>query len=106
MWLDTGIELKEGQKFMIVASGQWSVGKNSFGAIGTVQDCKKCIVPEANLGALVAKIGNEAFIIGDRMQMPSPGDGRLFLSINDTPNQFSDNRNHIVATITYGTRPK
>ena len=106
MWFDTGINLEQDQKFMIVTEGQWSVGRYSSGAIGTTRDCKSCVVPEASEGELVAKIGSEAFVIGERMQMPSPDTGRLYLSINDVASAFKDNRGSINATITYGTRTK
>ena len=102
MWFDSGIDLLENQKIMIIGEGKWSIGKYSSGPMGTIRDCKDCIVPNAYLGTLVAKIGNEAFVVGDHMQMPSPQTGRLYFSVNDVATRFKGNRSSIKVTIVYG----
>ena len=102
-WVDTGVDLRAKQKFMIVASGSWSTGKYTSGPIGTPGECYGCIVPEGSRGELVAMIGKESFVIGDKMQMSAPIDGRLYLSINEFPNQFQDNIGKVSATVTYGS---
>lgn len=106
MWFDTGIFLKERQKFSITAEGRWWLGKISCGPLGTVKTDQNALLSYVNLGALVAKVGDEAFIIGDRMQMPSPGTGNLYLSINAAPKKFKVNKGSLHAWITYGTAPE
>ena len=43
------------------------------------------LLPGANVGALIAKIGNTVFAVGSRYDNPAPADGVIFLAMNESP---------------------
>jgi tetratricopeptide (TPR) repeat protein len=107
MWFDTGIVLDKGAKIYIHASGQWSDGGQPtryWGANGTGDPWTGTIVPDANLDALVGKVGDVTFTVGESYSGSSPSSGRLYLSINDVPNSFSTNTGAMSVEISYSHR--
>jgi hypothetical protein len=101
LWVDTGLTLQKGQQFRIEASGSWSntgppsLGPNGFPGYlypGTV-------LASASLASLIGKVGDVVFAVGGSFEGPSPSSGRLFLSINDTPDNFSDNQGSLSVAI-------
>lgn len=94
MWYDTGIDVTG--KFIQIQyeSGMW---RNAPGAPlcdgeGKVgyEDTKKLILPSGNLSALIGKVGNKIFFVGNFYD-GKPGDGELYLSLNDKEGYFYDN---------------
>ena len=96
-WYDTGIEVQNGASVKIeYRSGEWTnlVGTNLVDGLGKQFDRRDLLlVPSSYLCALVAKIGNKSFHVGNSYS-GTPGKGRLFLSMNDTndgPGLYDDN---------------
>lgn len=101
LWVDTGVTLQQGQPFRVEASGTWSnagppsVGPDGFGSYtypGTV-------LPTAGLGSLIGKVADSIFPVGANFSGVSPKAGRLYLSINDTPDTFTDNQGQLTVKI-------
>lgn len=111
-WVDTGLEVKEGEVFEFVASGTISCQKGNLvancGPEGLDLQTVQQPMTDKNLGALVGKVvkvisvsedpdtGEEireevakVFYIGERATVEMPLDGRLYLGVND--NVFADN---------------
>lgn len=106
MWYDTGIDVPAGTPVRIeYRSGQWTNvegsnyvdgrGKGGFERRGDL------IVPSSDLAALVGKVGNNTFPIGNSY-FGSPGRGRLYLSMNDTTDHsrtYADNRGALTVLV-------
>jgi hypothetical protein len=104
MWVDTGISLSEGTFISINGAGEWSDGgvpRRFWGPNGTGQKWPNTIVEDANLDALVGRIGNQTFVVGTDFSGPSPSTGRLYLSINDVPGSFGGNEGSMSVVIVY-----
>ncbi|MBN2430606.1 MAG: M48 family metalloprotease [Acidobacteria bacterium] len=109
VWVDTGIDVVQGQAVEIRASGRVFWKKNSnetcspAGAPGTNKGFWKPI-SSVNTGALIAKVGDtySYFYIGEQRSFQAPATGRLFLGINDD-NPF-DNRGGYNVQIRTGGR--
>jgi hypothetical protein len=100
LWVDTGVDLKEGQGLVIQASGQWSnSGPPSKGPEGFAGYHYPGTVADADLAALIARIGERVFQVGAGYRGKAPASGRLYLSINDTPDTFGDNEGTLSVTI-------
>jgi len=100
-WVDTGINVSRGDRFVFNASGDIMVAPGaSAGAGGTpTLTSPQYPVPNALAGALIGKVGNSApFLIGSSTQpITMPADGRLMLGIND--DGFGDNTGSFSVTI-------
>lgn len=97
MWYDTGIDVPNGRTVRIeYRSGQWTnvVGTNRVDGQGKQFDRRDLlIVPSSYLCALVGKVGNNRFHVGNSY-VGKLGKGRLYLSMNDTndqPGTYEDN---------------
>jgi hypothetical protein len=84
-WVDTGIEVRRGDRIQINASGQVQYAAGARAASGAYP------VPMMGAGGLIARVGESApFAVGaGSREFTMPGDGRLFLGIND--DDVSDN---------------
>lgn len=104
-WLDTGITLIKGQAFTIHASGQWSNGPccGSYGPNGLNRFDAQAILPSTQVGTLLGKISGSVFVIGEEYSGHSPAAGKILLSMNDIPNEFSDNSGTLSVHIEYGS---
>jgi hypothetical protein len=99
-WIDTGLDVSNKTIQIKYESGTWSNdGAESHfcdgeGFIPESQDFRdvlpKLLVPNAPLGALVGRTNGDPFFVGNTYE-DRPGDGHLFLSINDKPDSFDDN---------------
>lgn len=100
-WFDSGIVLAAGQSLSITASGRWSnagaPGKGPDGFPGYRHP--GTIVADAPLAALVARVGDAAFYVGERFAGASPGAGTLFLAINDVAGTFGDNEGSLQVVV-------
>jgi Zn-dependent protease with chaperone function len=109
VWVDTGIDVVEGQAVEIHAAGRVYWKKNSdaacspAGAPGTGKGFWKPI-SSVNTGALIGKVGDtySYFYVGDQRAFRAPATGRLYLGINDD-NPF-DNRGGYNVQIRTGGR--
>ena len=107
MWFDTGISLSKGAQLSIRASGEWSDGGVPLrfsGPNGTGERRPGTIVPSADLGALVGKVGTRKFLLGQNYFGHSPESGSLLLSINDTPESFSSNKGSMKVQVSYSSQ--
>ena len=99
-WIDTGLDVSNKTIQIKYESGTWSNdGAESHfcdgeGFIPESQDFRdvlpKLLVPNAPLGALVGRTNGDPFFVGNTYE-ERPGDGHLYLSINDKPDSFDDN---------------
>ena len=104
LWVDTGLDVTNKTIQIKYETGTWSNdGAESHfcdgeGFIPESQDFRdvlpKLIVPSAPLGALVGRTNGDPFFVGNTYE-GRPGDGHLFLSINDKPDSFDDNAGSI-----------
>jgi hypothetical protein len=109
MWVDTGLDVTNKTIQIKYESGTWSNdGAESHfcdgeGFIPESQDFRdvlpKLLVPNAPLGALVGRTGGEPFFVGNTYE-DRPGDGHLYLSINDRPDSFGDNAGSLRIVVT------
>lgn len=97
MWYDTGIDVAAGGSVKVeYRSGQWTngVGANLVDGQGKQFGRRDLlIVPSSYMCALVGKVGNNSFHVGN-FYFGTPGKGRLYLSMNDTndqPGTYADN---------------
>lgn len=90
-WIDTGIEVKPGDKVNIVGSGSLQfVGAGTAGPEGlarTWRDVMQSLpLNNAGRGALIARIGNDPavvpFLVGTKKQFTVTQPGHLFLGVN------------------------
>jgi hypothetical protein len=93
-WVDTGIEVRRGDRIQINASGQvqYAAGARAANANGQREAASGAYpVPMMGAGGLIARVGESApFAVGaGSREFTMPGDGRLFLGIND--DDVSDN---------------
>jgi hypothetical protein len=100
-WTDTGMDLRRGDRVRITANGQvqWAPGSNASPA-GTGKVSNGAYpVPMLGAGGLIGKVGNSAaFALGNSVrEFTSPGDGRLYLGIND--DNASDNTGFFTVAI-------
>lgn len=99
-WVDTGLDVTNKTIQIKYESGTWSNdGAESHfcdgeGFIPEGKDFRdvipKLLVQNAPLGALIGRTNGEPFFVGNAYEA-RPGEGRLYLSINDKPDSFDDN---------------
>jgi hypothetical protein len=104
MWVDSGITVSRGQTLNIQASGRWTNGDPPFGPNGGGHTWPGTILASADIGALIGKIENDIFFVGENYSGRAPASGKLSLCINDVPGTFSDNSGVINAHISYSPR--
>ncbi|MDD8031775.1 MAG: hypothetical protein PHQ25_07220 [Acidobacteriota bacterium] len=119
-WVDTNIEVKEGEEFEFRASGKISLQIGNpianCGPEGLDLQTPQQPLTDRNLGAVIGKVvkllnvtldeetGEEIreelttyFYIGSASQVEMPLDGRLFIGVND--NVYADNDGLFVVSI-------
>jgi len=101
-WVDTYIALRAGEPLRISAKGVWSnAGSPARGPKG-FENFKYpgTLLATADLASLITRVGDTVFVVGEEFVSKSPADGRLYLSINDTPDTFGDNKGALDVRIT------
>jgi LssY C-terminus len=92
-WMDTGIDLRTGEKLQITAEGTITYAKgNQFGPEGIPRGYADLIheyaVPDGGHGELIGRLGSgaasPAFAIGTNVTYTAPVPGRLFLGLNQS----------------------
>ena len=105
MWVDTGVVVVSGQSITLHASGTWDNARGDpslgFGPNGRDNLWPGTILASARLGALIGKIGNNIFLVGDNYSANAPASGKLLLTINDVPGTFDDNWGAVNVRISY-----
>ena len=99
-WVDTGIDVKRGDRLNLSSSGQVIVTPGSTATpAGARIRSANYPVPTLGVGGLIAKVGDAApFAVGaGSHQITMPEDGRLQLGIND--DEFGDNDGSFSVTI-------
>lgn len=102
-WVDTGVDVRSGQTVYFEAQGEVRWGRDRRdGAAGERNSPPNPNrpMPNRNAAALIGKIGDDVFFIGDdsgpvRMR----GNGRLFLGIND--DVLTDNTGNLRVVVHY-----
>ncbi|HMD33602.1 MAG TPA: LecA/PA-IL family lectin [Vicinamibacterales bacterium] len=100
-WTDTGIDVRQGDRFAISATGQvaYAAGRMSNAGGDPAEHNPAFPVGNWPVGALVAKIGaSKPFPIGAAQTLAMPTSGRLMLGVNDTI--LTDNSGAFQVTIT------
>jgi hypothetical protein len=110
-WVDSGITLRQGQTVALESSGEVQLTADGSEKAGTagVSSGRKAAgaqAPSLPVGALIGRLGpnGAAFAIGNQTSIVSPGDGRLYLGVNDDEN--GDNQGHYDVRLTAGTTPR
>ncbi|RFT16634.1 MAG: hypothetical protein OP8BY_1247 [Candidatus Saccharicenans subterraneus] len=119
-WVDTGLDVKEGERFVFRVTGSISLQKGnpiaSCGPEGLDLQTPQQPLPDRNLGAAVGRVvkvlsvtkdeetGEEireevsnVFYIGLVAEVEMPLEGRLYLGVND--NVFADNDGQFTVSI-------
>jgi len=100
-WTDTGIDVQQGQRFAISATGDVAFAPGRTPNAGGDPAVTNPAFPVGNwpVGALIGKIGaSKAFGIGAAQTIAMPATGRLMLGVNDTI--LTDNSGAFQVTIT------
>lgn len=108
-WVATGLMVRRTDQVAFSAEGQVQLsgdGEDKASPAGSLRGRYAGGAPAPSLlaGALIARIGNgPAFAIGDQTQpLPMPGDGQLFLAVND--DEVSDNQGSFLVTMRVSRR--
>lgn len=103
-WVATGLMVRRTDSVAFSTEGQVQLsgdGDDKAGPAGSMKGRYAGGAPAPSLlaGALIARIGNgPAFAIGDQTQpLPMPGEGQLFLAVND--DEVSDNQGSFLVTM-------
>ena len=99
-WTDTGLYVAQGDRLRIIGEGAWSnvrenpqyKGPEGWGSG----------VPSEHglpLSALIARIGDGYFLVGDGFGGPAPATGMLFVGMNDSAGTHGDNLGEIKVSI-------
>ncbi len=104
-WVDTGINLKSGQKILFLITGSISIKKDHkvfhYGELNVKWDKNKQL-PTQPTGAVIAKISEEGapFYVGNnKAPFRIKKKGRLYIGINDS--NFTDNKGNFIVFIYY-----
>jgi hypothetical protein len=98
-WVDTGVDVTNKTVHIKYVSGNWSNdgGAHTCDGEGFIPESNdfrdlipKLILSNAPLGALIGKTNDAPFFVGNTYE-DRPGEGHLFLSINDKPDSLDDN---------------
>jgi hypothetical protein len=88
-WMDTGLELGEGDELAITASGQVDLLVNGQNVTGPAGNPQFGVAPGTSHppGALLGKIGpsGQTFLIGENFKGSAKGEGKLYLQIAPSP---------------------
>ena len=110
MWFDTGLDVTNKTIQIKYESGKWSNDGaeghycDGEGFIPEAEDFRdiipKLLVTNAPLGALAGKTSGESFFVGNSYE-DRPGEGRLYLSMNDKAGSFDDNTGSLRIVVTF-----
>jgi hypothetical protein len=111
-WLNTGVNLTDGQTLTISAAGTVNTNGGKPNGITLSPDGQtknplcyafnsaNCLMSDVFWGTLVGKIENGApFKVGSQLQLSVSNSGNLYLAVNDNEGFFSDNSGAFESTI-------
>jgi len=109
-WIDTGIDLLPGDKVQVSADGGLDYAGQKATADGLNRGWKDLLralpVNSAGLGALVGRMTNDPaavpFLIGASKEFDATRPGRLFLGVNQTPNDASQGSYKVKVSVVPG----
>lgn len=85
-WVDTGIDVRRGQRLQITATGTIYVGRSRISPAGLRSTDPNAPLPRAAEGVLIATIGTDPNApiteIGTTREFQADRDGRLYLTVN------------------------
>jgi hypothetical protein len=98
-WQDTGVELMQGGSFHIeYVSGTWTYWPGTIVPLDANGDNYICSaafccepLPHGRKGALIGKIGEDVFFVGNGGTLTANASGNLFLRINDCDTALVEN---------------
>ena len=103
-WVATNVKVRRNDRVTFSTTGQVQLSTDAedrASAAGSLKGRYAANAPAPTLlaGALIGRIGNgPAFAIGDQTEaLPMPGDGALFLAVND--DEVSDNQGAFAVTL-------
>lgn len=103
-WVDSGVSVRRTDRVQFITEGQVQLSNDAedkAGPAGSLRGRYAAGAPAPSLlaGALIGRVGNGApFAIGDQTAyLPMPGDGQLFLAVND--DEVGDNLGAFVVTL-------
>lgn len=100
-WVSTGLRVRRGDVISLNTTGEVQLSTNASDrarAAGTPRTAPGAPLPTVYAGGLIGRVGNgAAFGIGDQTSVPMPGDGILYLAVND--DERSDNSGAFVVTL-------
>jgi Ca2+-binding EF-hand superfamily protein len=100
-WMNTGFDVRQGETITFEAKGRVQLSANAADTAdpgGAERRVQSAPVPNANAGALIARIGDApAMVVGRRQTITANQSGRLFLSVND--DHFADNLGTFIVVI-------
>jgi hypothetical protein len=101
-----------GDELEITATGAWSHDpddpqfSNPYGPGGVEIFESGVILPSAPIGSLLGRIGDSPpFVIGEHLVLNPAYRGELWLSMNDSPDRFSDNTGYVGVTVRLIPKP-
>lgn len=108
-WVPTGLMVRRNDQVAFSVEGQVQLSGDADDKAGPAGSTRGRYAPAAPApsllaGALIGRIGNGApFAIGDQTQpLPMPGDGQLFLTVND--DEVNDNQGSFVVSLRLSRR--
>jgi hypothetical protein len=100
-WVDTGVDLREGDVFTVRCGGQWSYGGATSQQVSSrPRNRRNATLQNAPIGALIGRIGDVIFLVGRAYRGEAPSSGRLFLGMNVVSGMYSGNTGELQVTIT------
>jgi hypothetical protein len=85
-WIDTGVDLRRGQRIQITATGTIYAGRSRISPAGLRSTDPNAPLPRAAEGVLIATIGTDPNApiteIGTTREFQADRDGRLYLTVN------------------------
>ena len=100
-WVNTGMRVRKGDIVTSNTTGQVQLSDNASdraGAAGTPRTAPGSPVPTVNGRGLIGRMGNgQPFGIGDQASVPMPGEGLLYLAVND--DERSDNAGQFIVRL-------
>ncbi len=100
-WINTGMRVRRGDIVTFNTTGRVQLSDNindRASAAGTNRTAPGSPLPNVAAGGLLGRVGNgQPFGIGDQASVPMPGDGLLYLAVND--DERSDNAGQFVVQL-------
>ncbi|MBI3050700.1 MAG: hypothetical protein HYY76_20610 [Acidobacteria bacterium] len=102
-WIDTGVTVERGDVIAFDVSGVVRLSGDANDIAGPAgahsgRRAAQAPLPAQPAGALIGRIGETEFAIGNQASINAPASGRLFVGVND--DHLADNEGHFEATVT------